>query len=69
MFQKMYKVLYKVIKITARSPRILGAQNAPEGKYPYQVSIQYFGSHICGGSIIFKQWILTAAQCIEKYII
>ncbi|XP_043259373.1 chymotrypsin-2-like [Colletes gigas] len=45
-------------------PRIVGGQVAAWGKYPYQVSIRQSSRHICGGSIINKYFILTAAHCI-----
>ncbi|XP_014471749.1 PREDICTED: serine protease 53-like [Dinoponera quadriceps] len=47
-------------------PHIIGGRDAPIGKYPYQVSLKYFDSHTCGGSIIDNRNILTAAHCIEK---
>ncbi|XP_014206306.1 chymotrypsin-2-like [Copidosoma floridanum] len=46
-------------------PRIVGGGDAPDGKYPYQVSLRAPSSHSCGGSIINKRWILTAAHCIS----
>ncbi|XP_011686377.1 PREDICTED: acrosin-like [Wasmannia auropunctata] len=49
----------------APSPHIVGGNDAPIGKYPYQISLRYNnGSHICGGSILDKVNILTAAHCV-----
>merc|ERR1719411_1551680 len=50
----------------ARLPYIVGGKDVDvEGKYPWQVSIQMFGSHICGAALISNQWIVTAAHCVE----
>nr|XP_012225381.1 PREDICTED: chymotrypsin-1-like [Linepithema humile] len=48
----------------APSPNIVGGRDAPNGKYPYQISLRYFGSHSCGGSILNARNVLTAAHCV-----
>ena len=47
------------------SPRIVGGNNAFPGQWPWQVFVFYKGGHLCGGSIINKQWIVSAAHCFH----
>ncbi|TRY56322.1 hypothetical protein DNTS_031855 [Danionella cerebrum] len=48
--------------------RIVGGTTVnSKGVWPWQVSLQYSGRHLCGGSIITPQWILTAAHCVNEY--
>ncbi|XP_035582249.1 serine protease 52-like [Zalophus californianus] len=42
---------------------IIGGEPADLTDFPWQVSILYYGKHLCGGSILSMWWILTAAHC------
>lgn len=48
------------------SGRIIGGKETSVNKWPWQVSVQYGPIHICGGTIIDAQWVLTAAHCFFK---
>lgn len=48
------------------SGRVVGGQNAAKGEFPWQVSLLKNNNHNCGGSIISKNHILTAAHCVVQ---
>ncbi|XP_049822688.1 serine proteinase stubble [Aethina tumida] len=50
--------------------RIVGGKDATKDEFPWQVSIQLkrrsSQSHLCGGAVINREWVLTAAHCIHE---
>jgi len=44
---------------------IVGGKEIDISEAPWQISLLRFNSHTCGGSIIGKDWVLTAAHCVE----
>ncbi len=51
------------------SSRIVNGILVEPGEFPYIVSLQLNDKHICGGLIYNDLFVLTAASCVQKYII
>lgn len=49
-------------------PRIVGGNASSPRQWPWQVSLQFQGHHLCGGSVITPVWIVTAAHCVYEWV-
>ena len=48
------------------SSRVVNGQDAAPHSWPWQISLRVRGGHICGGSLIRDNWIVTAAHCVDS---
>ncbi|XP_067252640.1 elastase-1-like [Chanodichthys erythropterus] len=50
--------------------RVVGGEVASPNSWPWQISLQYLSGggyyHTCGGSLIRRNWVLTAAHCVDS---
>ncbi|XP_072314391.1 transmembrane protease serine 13a [Eucyclogobius newberryi] len=48
--------------------RIIGGQVSKLGEWPWQVTLHFKGSHVCGGVLISQNFVLTAAHCFPENV-
>ncbi|KAJ3660289.1 hypothetical protein Zmor_004744 [Zophobas morio] len=58
--------LFPLAKDLLPDGRIIGGGDIDISQVPWQVSVQFYGAHICGGAILSQTWVITAAHCTDR---
>ncbi|KAF4073366.1 hypothetical protein AMELA_G00257930 [Ameiurus melas] len=52
--------------LPSTSSRIIGGSVATPGLWPWQASLHFEGSHVCGGTVVSQDFIVSAAHCFPS---
>ena len=60
------------IPVTSKSSRIVGGTESEAGNWPWQAIFYVlepngYKRFFCGGTLIYRQWVVTAAHCTNEY--
>lgn len=62
-----HPVLSPVCCCPSGEGRVVGGVNAAKGAWPWIVSLHWMGNYECGASLIGRDWLLTAAHCVQGW--
>ncbi|XP_043077327.1 enteropeptidase [Puntigrus tetrazona] len=48
----------------SKAGRVVGGQDAQKGAWPWMASLRWLGGHVCGATLIDREWLITAAHCV-----
>lgn len=63
-----FYIIAKAGFVSSMKMYIVGGVETSIKNFPWQAGIGVDGSNFCGGSLITKSHVLTAAHCIDGYL-
>ncbi|KAG7197992.1 hypothetical protein KM043_016217 [Ampulex compressa] len=68
LFLFAFLALSSAATLRGNEPRIVNGEDAQPGERPFQISLQtqLDSRHFCGGSILNKNYVITAAHCVAN---
>lgn len=63
----MFTLSPSVCGVRGRANRIVGGDPAEPHEYPWLVGLYRQGKLYCGASVISRNYLLTAAHCVEPF--
>ncbi|XP_030074439.1 serine protease 57 isoform X2 [Microcaecilia unicolor] len=59
-------ILFFILQAATMRDRIIGGREAKPHSRPYMASIQFKGKNICGGALVNRIWVMSAAHCFDN---
>nr|XP_002126930.1 trypsin-like [Ciona intestinalis] len=59
-------IIFALVAAVVAEDKIIGGQLTQPGDLPYIANLRQYGSQFCGGSLINKMWVMSAAHCYVK---
>ncbi|XP_066495266.1 transmembrane protease serine 5 [Tiliqua scincoides] len=52
----------------AKAPQVMEGKDKSLAHWPWQVSLSLDAKHVCTGSLLSQEWIVTAAHCVHRLL-